>query len=85
MAAKRPIAPHYQRGAIEPIDYIRSHQMCFCAGNVIKYVTRYRWKGTPVADLEKARDYINFLIEAEHMKELKAKPARPWWRRLIGV
>lgn len=82
---KRPIAPHYQRGAIEPIDYIMSHQLDFCAGNVVKYITRYRWKGTPVADLEKARDYINFLIEAEHIKQLKSKPARPWWRRLLGV
>lgn len=36
----------------------------FCKGNVIKYLWRYRLKGEPLADLLKARDYLNWLIES---------------------
>ena len=59
---------HYQSGDIECIDALRSALgpegfRGFCAGNVIKYVWRYKRKQTPVADLEKARDYLNWLID----------------------
>ena len=37
----------------------------FYIGNVIKYLYRYRTKGTPVEDLKKAREYIDFLIELQ--------------------
>jgi len=54
--------PHYTTASIEPIDYIRAHEMSFCEGNVIKYVTRHTLKATPMQDLLKARYYINKLI-----------------------
>ena len=60
-----PPAPHYQQGAIQPIDYIAANRLDFFEGNVVKYITRWRSKGTPIEDLRKARQYIDWLIEME--------------------
>ncbi len=54
---------HYRQGKIEPIDFIVSQDLNFLAGNVVKYLARYRWKGTPLDDLRKAQFYLNRLIE----------------------
>ena len=35
----------------------------FCAGNVVKYVGRYKYKENPVEDLKKAKWYLNRMIE----------------------
>lgn len=59
--SERPSVSHYLKGGIEPIDFILSNDIPFCEGNVIKYVFRWREKGG-VKDLQKARDYIDFLI-----------------------
>lgn len=56
------LAPHYKSLAIEPVQYIEANKLGFHEGNVIKYVSRWRQKGG-VADLEKARFYIERLIE----------------------
>lgn len=53
---------HYQDRAIQPIDYIIANRLDFCEGSVIKYVTRHRYKNG-IEDLEKAKHYIEFLIE----------------------
>ena len=53
---------HYNMG-IEAIDYIESHNMNFNMGNVIKYVTRAKYKGTELEDLKKASWYLNREIE----------------------
>lgn len=58
---------HYQSQAIQPIDYILDNELDFCEGNVIKYVTRWRYKNG-VEDLKKARHYLDFLIEHEENK-----------------
>lgn len=55
---------HYKERAIQPITFILANEIGFCEGNVIKYVTRWRDKGG-IADLRKARHYIDFLIEHE--------------------
>lgn len=58
---------HYKDKAIQPIEYIHANGIGFCEGNVIKYVTR--WKGkNGVADLEKARHYLDILIQLEQRK-----------------
>lgn len=63
--AMRVDVPHYTgRGGIEPIDFIVSNGLDFLEGNIVKYVARYRHKGG-VADLEKARVYLNWLMERE--------------------
>jgi hypothetical protein len=55
---------HYTCGDIEPIDYINGHSMDYLEGNIIKYVSRYKYKNG-VEDLKKARFYLNMLIERE--------------------
>lgn len=55
---------HYKSKAIQPWDFIVSNGMGFLAGNVVKYVTRYKDKGG-ISDLEKARHYLDKLIETE--------------------
>jgi len=55
---------HYKEFAIQPIQYIHANNIGYAEGNVIKYVTRWRSKGG-IADLLKARHYIDLLIELE--------------------
>lgn len=62
---------HYTQGSIEPIDFITANSMSFLAGNVVKYVTRYRFKGKPLQDLEKAAFYLNRLIKEEKMRKFQ--------------
>ena len=56
---------HYNNLAIEPIDFITANNLGFCEGNVIKYISRWKAKNG-IEDLEKARWYIDFLIEVEN-------------------
>ena len=65
---------HYTQGKIEVIDFIEDQEMTYFIGNATKYLCRYRYKGDPVKDLEKALFYINRQIEQlkqrlEDMKE----------------
>lgn len=53
---------HYNQG-IEAIDYIESHKMNFNIGNVIKYVTRAKHKGTELQDLKKGLWYLKREID----------------------
>ena len=55
---------HYKNLKIQPIEYIMANSLNYCEGNVIKYVTRYKQKGG-IIDLEKAKHYIDLLIEKE--------------------
>ena len=55
---------HYKDLPIQPVEYIYYNQIGYFEGNVIKYVTRWRDKGG-IADLEKAKHYIDLLIELE--------------------
>jgi hypothetical protein len=58
---------HYRDKGIQPIIYIHANELGFCEGNVVKYVTRWREKNG-IADLEKAKHYIELLIELEQTK-----------------
>jgi hypothetical protein len=55
---------HYKSMAIQPVEFIHANNIPYLEGNVIKYVARWRSKGG-VADLEKAKHYIDLLIELE--------------------
>lgn len=57
---------HYKKGAIQPIEYILANDMGFCEGNVIKYITRYKYSSNPKRDLEKIKHYVDFLLEEAH-------------------
>ena len=50
------------RGGVEPIGYIRSNNMTFLEGNIIKYIYRYPIKNK-LEDLLKARAYLDWLIK----------------------
>ena len=62
---------YYNCGSIEAIDAIES--ACtgltgyegFLTGTCLKYLFRWRWKGTALADLKKARYYLDRLITEE--------------------
>lgn len=59
---------HYKVGmpeGVEVIDVIRAQDAGFEHANVIKYILRWKYKGTPVEDLRKARKYLDWLIEKE--------------------
>jgi hypothetical protein len=62
---KQVSGDHYKGKAIQPIIYIHANNLGFCEGNVVKYVTRWRDKNG-IADLEKAKHYIELLIEMEN-------------------
>jgi len=62
---------HYKHKAIQPVLYIHANQLGFCEGNVVKYVTRWRDKGG-ISDLEKAKHYIELLIELEGKNEIRS-------------
>jgi hypothetical protein len=55
---------HYKDMAIQPVEFIHANGIGYFEGNVVKYVSRWR-KKNGVADLEKARHYIDLLIELE--------------------
>lgn len=55
---------HYKTKPIQPWDYIHSNGIGYLAGNVIKYVSRYKDKNG-LEDLYKAKHYIEKLIEEE--------------------
>lgn len=57
---------HYKGKAIQPWDYIVANDLGYLEGNVIKYVSRWKDKNG-VQDLEKARHYLDKLIETVRM------------------
>ena len=59
---------HYKGLAIQPVEYIHRNGIGYIEGNVIKYVSRWRSKNG-IADLKKARHYIDLLIELEGKKD----------------
>lgn len=56
---------HYKDMVIQPIEFIMQNGLGFCEGNIIKYVCRYKSKDG-LKDLQKAKQYIDFLIESEY-------------------
>lgn len=58
---------HYQKLAIQPMQYSLLNGLDACQHTVIKYVTRFRDKGG-IKDLEKAKHCIDMLIEFEMSK-----------------
>jgi len=55
---------HYKDLVIQPAVYNHANNIPFIEGNVIKYVTRWKNKNG-VADLEKAKHFLEILIELE--------------------
>ena len=56
---------HYKQFKIQPVEFVTANGLNFCEGNVIKYICRHRFKDG-VKDLEKAKHYIELLIDLEY-------------------
>jgi hypothetical protein len=71
MLNSKPPVPHYDRCRVQPIDMIESWfsqkefdgYSGYLAGNVIKYLCRYPFKGKPTEDLNKAKIYLQWLCD----------------------
>jgi hypothetical protein len=64
---KQVAGDHYKDMPIQPVQYIHANALGYFEGNVVKYISRWRKKGG-VADLEKAKHYVELLIELETRK-----------------
>ena len=69
---KQVSGSHYKDKAIQPVVYIHANNLGFCAGNVVKYVTRYKDKNG-AADIRKAIHYLELLLELEYPESLLKK------------
>ena len=61
--------PHYNKEGIECITAIKAATgdgfEYYLQGNILKYIWRYKYKGKPKEDLEKAAWYLKRLIECQ--------------------
>ena len=55
---------HYKALKIQPIEFLHANNIPFAEGCAIKYLCRWRDKGG-IKDLEKAKHFIELLIELE--------------------
>ncbi len=60
---------HYKGMAIQPMEFIHKNNIPYAEGCVIKYLCRHREKGG-LLDLQKARHYIDVIIELEYRNQL---------------
>tara|TARA_S200000501_G_scaffold274975_1_gene258696 strand:- start:9220 stop:9516 length:297 start_codon:yes stop_codon:yes gene_type:complete len=66
---------HYVKGEIECIDAMRSSMSKeaftgYCKGAVFKYLWRYESKANPLEDLNKAKVYLDWLIDEQNKEKL---------------
>lgn len=60
---------HYKDLKIQPAEFIHANNFGYLEGCVIKYISRWKNKNG-VQDLEKAKHYIELLIELQQKNEL---------------
>lgn len=53
---------HYKNFVIQPGEFINKNKLTWYEGNAVKYITRSRFKGNLIQDLEKAKHYIDLAI-----------------------
>jgi hypothetical protein len=56
---------HYMDMVMQPSEFINKNKLQFAEGNAIKYICRHASKGE-VQDLEKAKHYIDMIIERDY-------------------
>jgi hypothetical protein len=79
MPDNKPPVAHYDRGTVQPIDFFegsftREQYEGYLMGNIIKYVSRFNYKGTPLDDLDKAARYLGWLIDFERKQVTPCPP-----------
>ena len=73
---------HYMDMVMQPSEFINKNKLQFAEGNAIKYICRHANKGE-VQDLEKAKHYIDMIIERDYTapkekKETWVEGYRKW-------
>ena len=56
---------HYKDMKIQPSEFINKNKLQFAEGSAIKYICRHAHKGE-LQDLEKAKHYIDMIIERDY-------------------
>ena len=64
--------PHYNKSLIQPIDVIEDWDLEYHLGNTVKYINRYKYKGTPLQDLQKAQWYLDRFVSLMERGEVNA-------------
>ena len=59
---------HYKNMIIQPAEYAEKNGLSLLEGNVVKYISRWKLKGAPLADLLKAKHCIDLLIELHEVE-----------------
>lgn len=54
---------HYTTTKISALEVVNDWELDFYLGNALKYMKRYKLKGNPIQDLEKAVQYLNLKIQ----------------------
>tara|TARA_R110001606_G_scaffold396422_2_gene570512 strand:+ start:1466 stop:1696 length:231 start_codon:yes stop_codon:yes gene_type:complete len=57
---------HYNHYKIQPAEFVNKNKLLFAEGNAIKYIMRHPHKGSGKQDLEKAKHYIDMIIERDY-------------------
>ena len=75
---------HYRKMKIQPSEFVIENKLLFPEGNVIKYICRHPYKGGK-EDLEKAKHFIDMVIERDYGEEKEKKESwvegyRKWKR-----
>jgi len=66
---------HYKSMPIQPVEFNYVNSIPYIEGTIIKYVSRWRSKGG-IQDLEKAKHFIDLLIELEAKYKKEEKPLK---------
>ena len=64
---------HYKNMAVQPSEFINKNKLLFAEGNAIKYICRHAHKGER-QDLEKAKHYIDMIIERDYSEVKNINP-----------
>jgi len=68
-ASKKQIGgDHYKKLKIQPIEYIHTNRLDWFQGNVVKYVTRHKFKNGE-EDINKAIHILELIKEFQYPKE----------------
>ena len=66
---------HYRKFQIQPIVFTHCNGLNDIQSAVIWYICRYNLKGSPLKDLQKAKHFIDILIELEGLNEYSCSDA----------
>jgi hypothetical protein len=72
---------HYKDMAVQPSEFINKNKLLFAEGNAIKYICRHAHKGE-VQDLEKAKHYIDMIIERDYGPQENWVEGYNKWKKL---